>query len=87
MKLKPTFSTHIASIPCGVLVTQYELVLPWSGVPNECPSDLDYYGYTEFDFTVLDRKGYPASWLANKLTESDRDRILKEYQSRSAYDF
>lgn len=65
--------SKVAGIPCIIGVTEY----------NECkgshsydaPSDLDYYGYTEMEFDVLDRRGYPAAWLERKLDDSERDRI------------
>jgi len=81
MKLVPTFTSYIAGIPCGILVNHHEVIQPWSGTVSTCPSDLDYYGYTEFDFTVLDRKGYYADWLTKKLTDEDEKRILNEYEA------
>jgi len=41
-------------------------------------SDWDYYGYTDMDFTVLDRKGYKAPWLERKMTSEDVIRIQEE---------
>jgi len=38
----------------------------------------DYYGYTEMEWELLDRKGYPAKWLENKLTDDDIERIESE---------
>ena len=35
--------------------------------PYYADSDLDCYGYTECEFRLLDRQGYPASWLEVKL--------------------
>ena len=32
-------------------------------------SDLDCYGYTECEFRLLDRRGYPAPWLEAKLSD------------------
>jgi len=75
-----TFQSTVAGIPCLVQVRTYIVVPPYSGSPYNCPSDLDYYGYTEFEYRILDRKGYPAPWLENKLTESDDDRLLNEYE-------
>ena len=79
MKYVADFDTKIAGIPCGITVTHYTYVKPWGGSVYTCPSELDYYGYTEFDYIVLDRKGYKAEWLANKLTSDDDKRILIEY--------
>ena len=38
----------------------------------------DYYGYADIEFTVCDRRGRPAPWLANKLTDADVRRIESE---------
>jgi hypothetical protein len=58
-------------IPCQIEVLYYKKVPAWRGSPNTCPSDVDYYGYTEIDFNLLDRKGYRAKWLENKLEAQD----------------
>ena len=67
--------TTVAGIPCIVGVTEY------SSVAGDCgaDSDWDYEGYTEFDYTVCDRRGRPAPWLAKKLTSDDEARIQDEY--------
>jgi len=75
-----TFESRIAGIPCGIKVTWYTagtnyLINSASLEPND-PE--------EFDFEVLDRKGYLAPWLADKLTEDDECRILKEYKDATA---
>ena len=43
-----------------------------------CPSDSDYYGDEEVEYSVLDRKGYPAAWLERKLTPKEHSRITEE---------
>lgn len=40
----------------------------------------------EFEFNVLDRKGYPARWLEDKMTEDDEVRILAEYKDSMRYE-
>lgn len=68
--------TTIAGIPCLIGVTHYECV---RGSYNyNAASDMDYYGYSEADWVVLDRKGYKAAWLERKLTARDHDRINAE---------
>lgn len=79
-KQQGTFTTHISGIPCQIKVTTFNHIKPWGGPAYEAPSDLDYYGYVEFEYQVLDRKGYDADWLVKKMTDEDDDRILKEYQ-------
>ena len=56
--------TTVAGIPCIIGVSQYSSVAGNS----RADSDWDYYGYTESDWQVLDRRGRPAPWLAKKLT-------------------
>lgn len=67
-----TFPTKIAGIPCQIQVDHYFVQKPLGPTAD---SDWDCYGYTDLDFTVLDRKGYPAPWLERKLTAEDRQEI------------
>jgi hypothetical protein len=65
--------SQIQGIPCLIDVTRCHVV---KGSFNyNAPSDLDYYGYHEIEFEVLDRKGYKASWLERKMTEDDIEKI------------
>ena len=66
--------TRVAGIPCIVGVTHFESVAG----DSRADSDWDYYGYTEAEFEVLDRRGRPAPWLANKLTDKEESRIEVE---------
>ena len=77
-KLSVDLTTTIQGIPCGIHVDSYVNVAPFMGSPWECYSDLDYYGYIEIEYTILDRKGYPAKWLEAKLTPDDDERIQRE---------
>lgn len=70
------FKTHIAGIPCYIDVTHYDYT---KGDPQG-QTDLEYYGWTDFEFTVYDRKGYKAKWLEDKITDDDSDRIMSEYK-------
>ena len=66
--------TRVAGIPCIVAVEEY-----FEGSYNyNAASDHDYYGYSEAEWEVLDRKGYKAAWLERKLTSRDHDRINAE---------
>lgn len=68
--------SQIQGIPCLIEVTRCHVV---KGSFNyNAPSDLDYYGYSEIEFEILDRKGYKASWLERKATEEDSERIEQE---------
>jgi hypothetical protein len=63
--------SKVAGIPCSIEVDCCLVI-----APNRCAdSDWDYAGYTEISFSVLDRNGRPAPWLARKLTSADTARI------------
>jgi hypothetical protein len=68
--------TRIAGIPAKIGVTH---VYRQSGsfMPDEV-SDLDYYGYREFDYEILDMRGKRAVWLERKLTDSIRTQIEQQ---------
>ena len=70
-------NSTIKGIPCIISVTYCK---HYSG-PLNAPSDLDYYGFTEIEFDVLDRKGYKAPWLERKLTDDEIERIEREIVS------
>jgi len=69
---------RIAGIPCLIEVDSCTIVPPWKGPASTAPSDLDYYGYSEIEFTVCDRRGRPAPWLERKMSEQDRIAIEEE---------
>ena len=66
--------TTVAGIPCIIGVTEYSSV---EG-DSRADSDWDYYGYTESEWEVCDRRGRPAPWLERKLTSKDESRIESE---------
>ena len=70
--------TRVAGIPCIIGVTEYECVK--GSYSYHAASDWDYYGYTECDFEVLDRRGRKAAWLERKLT----DKITREIEQEIA---
>ena len=63
-------SHRIVGIPCLIKVTEFNVVKPWRGSVHTCPSADDWYGYTDIDFEVCDRRGRPAPWLEKKLSDS-----------------
>lgn len=66
---------RIQGIPCQVKATYIFVQKPLG--PN-CDSDWDCYGYSNVDFDVYDRKGYPADWLQRKMTKADEARIVEQ---------
>jgi len=66
----------IAGIPCLIGVIDFNRVK--GSYSYHAASDWDYYGYTESEWEVLDRKGYKAAWLERKLSSKDESRIESE---------
>lgn len=64
---------RVAGIPCLIGVTHYESVR--GSYSYNAPSDYDYYGYTESEWEILDRRGRPAPWLERKATAEDNASI------------
>lgn len=71
------FDYKIKGIPCLIGVTEYYHQKPFRGPAYRCDSSDDYYGYTDIDFIVLDRRGYHARWLEQKLNKNDNSTIEK----------
>ena len=67
------FESQICGIPCKIEVNRFNKVK--GSFRNDAPSDLDYRGYTESEWNVLDRRGRPAPWLERKITNEIRERI------------
>ena len=72
MKHEADFSTTVCGIPCGVLIESFTHKAPdhtsWA-------SPDDYYGYTDCEWILLDRKGYTAEWLENKMSKNDVESL------------
>jgi hypothetical protein len=72
--------TRVAGIPCIVGVVEYNCVK--GSYSYHAASDWDYYGYTDLDYVILDRRGRPAAWLERKLDDdmrADIEREIAEY--------
>ena len=65
------FESHVQGIPCKVRVTYATPYVPASW---DAPAEGG-----DFEFELLDRKGYRAKWLEAKVTEADVERLEKEY--------
>ena len=71
-KLAYDFESKVAGIPCKVRVTYDTPYVPAS-----------YNGPAEggdFEYELLDRKGYRAKWLEAKVTEADVERLEIKYE-------
>lgn len=65
MKYIAEIETRVAGIPCLIGVISFNRV---EGSYNyNAASDMDYYGYTESEWEVCDRRGRKAQWLERKL--------------------
>ena len=70
--------SQIAGIPCLIEITHFVNV---KGDSSTRASDWDFYGYTESEWNVRDRKGYCAAWLEKKMTSKDTARIEEEIEA------
>lgn len=73
------FQTTVAGIPCQCRVTNYVPYQPMR-ITGSGFGDAEPPQEEEFDYQILDRSGYPATWLENKLTLGDDLRLLGEYK-------
>lgn len=60
----------VSGIPAFAEVTHYRHDTGFDNL-YKAVSDWDYYGCTELEFELYDRKGYRAKWLEAKLVEPD----------------
>lgn len=77
--------SRVKGIPCQIDVLSFNSVSPdpWADNPA------DYYGFTECEYNILDRRGRPAGWLERKMTDDDRDQVemfINDYVARAADD-
>lgn len=66
---------RVAGIPAIARLHTYTVVKPWRGSPHNCPSSMDYYGYSEMEYTICDRNGRDAPWLERKVDAEEREKI------------
>lgn len=64
---------RIQGIPCQVNVTYFYSKSGTYSRQAETPDE--YYGYSEIEFDVYDRKGCKAAWLERKMTAEDKAYI------------
>ena len=75
----PDFTTTVYGIPCGVVVECY--IPATMGNLFALPEDCYPPEPSEFEFYLVDRRGYKAEWLMDKLTDEDNARLEREYTS------
>ena len=69
----------IDDMECKVNVLHYVVVKPWKGSMHDCPSDNDWYGYTEMDYEICDSEG-------NRIIVEDAHRADIEEQIHREYE-
>jgi len=80
MRERADFETTVCGIPCGVVVDRYQSGRPWRQhcFPGAGPGDCDPPEPPEAEWHLVDRKGYTAAWLQEKMTQRDIDNIESE---------
>jgi hypothetical protein len=68
--------TRVCGIPCQARSGYSSFKKGAYSLQAETPDE--YYGHSEVEFEVLDRRGRPAPWLTRKLSVEDTDRIESE---------
>ena len=79
-KYEATVPIFVRDIPCLAGVVMYHVAKP--NRRGETPEE--YFGGRELAWDILDRKGYPAAWLGNMITEAetaDAECIISEYMN------
>jgi hypothetical protein len=78
------FNTRVGGIPCKCEVTHYSTGSPMrvygSGMGDCEPPEPE-----EFEYQLLDRKGYRAEWLDRFVTAQLNQQLLSEFVNRIAY--
>ena len=68
--------TKVAGIPGLIGVFSYSKVR--GSFSRSAPSDMDYHGYVESEWELLDRKGYKATWLERKINDHINDNLEEQ---------
>lgn len=76
---------NLRGIPCLIGVIDYTSVK--GSFSYHAPSDLDYRGYEESEWEILDRKGYRAKWLERKIDQDDTEEIEQAISEAMASDY
>lgn len=67
--------TTVSGIPALIGVISYANVAP----NHRChDSDVDFNGYIDIEFDVLDQRGHLAPWLTKKLTATSTEKFEEQ---------
>lgn len=72
------FDTTVAGIPCQCEVVHATEFIPMRSYGPGMEDATESEG-GEFEFNILDRKGYKAKWLERKVSTDDIDRLYEEF--------
>lgn len=72
------FDTTVAGIPCQCEVVHAYEFIPMRSYGPGMEDATEAEGF-EFEFNILDRKGYKAKWLEKKVTPADIYRLYEEF--------
>jgi len=75
------FETRVAGIPCQCEVLSFTPSVPMR-VYGPGMGDADAPESAEFEYQLLDRKGYKADWLQAKVTSKIEDELYEEFLDR-----
>ena len=77
MSYQTIIDSRVCGIPCKIGVLYFNSVKG-----RDCwDSDIDYYGYTECEWQILDQRGKPANWLERKMKPEDHEMVDAEVES------
>jgi hypothetical protein len=83
-KYQAVIETRVAGIPAQIGVIEFTSV---KGSRSYCaPSDLDFHGYTEAAWELLDRKGYRAAWLDGKADKQSIEQQIINHFDTDGYE-
>ena len=83
-KYQAVIETTVAGIPAQIGVVDFTSVR--GSKSRNADSDLDFYGYTEIDFELLDRKGYRAAWLDGKADKQTIEQQIINHFETDGYE-
>ena len=80
--------TTVKGIPCGVVIESYSPGRPWRQYvfPGAGPGDCSIPEPMELEFYLLDRKGYRADWLQDRMTGDDVMQLADQIEEQRRED-